>query len=162
MNEMIIPEKTASIDFENGGFQNAGTMPDMRDQYDINDPGREYAVSRPVIYNDFAANHLKADDVHLKRLVWIKANEQDFIKAIEHPEIIEKSLRTRSDGFYSATHIVKVSYPTNSGDEYMVVAISLSKDKKKDSYHQVTTIHNKPKKDIFKKDGTIREKYKQA
>ena len=158
----IIPEKAKSIDFENGGFQNVGTMQDMRNQYDITDPGREFAVSRPVIYNDFAANHLKTDDVHLHRLVWIKANEQDFIKAIEHPEIIEKSLRRRSDGYYSATHLVKVSFPTNSGDEYMVVAISLSKDKETISYHQITTIHNKPKKDIFKKDGTIRDKYKEV
>ncbi len=160
-SEMItIPERTTNIDFEHGGFQNVGTMPDMQNVYDENDPGRKYAVSLPVIYNDFAAKHLQEDNIHSSRLAWIKANESDFVRAIEQPEIVEKLLRARNDGYYSATHIVKVSAPTCSGDEYMVVAISLSKGETEKAFHQITTIHNKAYKDIFKKDGTLRDKYK--
>lgn len=159
---MIIPEKVTSIDFMHGGFQNVGTMPDMCGFYDINDPGRKFAVSKPVIYNDndYAANHLKTDAVHSTRLAWIKINEPDFVRPIENPEIIEKALRSRSDRFYSATHIVKVALPTNSGDEYLFVAISLSKDSSPNGFHQITTIYNKSKNDIFKRDGTLRDKYK--
>lgn len=160
---IVIPNQTDAIDFAAGGFQNVGTMPDMRSFYEEDDPGRKFAISGPVIYNDFAANHLKSDDVHSTRIAWIKSNEQDFIRAIEHPEIIEKTLRRRNDGYYSATHIVKVTHATCPGNAFMVVAISLSKDLPAEcSFHQITTIHNKETKDIFKKDGTIRDKYKYA
>ena len=158
---ITIPAKTNSIDFVNGNFQNVGTIPDMRSLYDLTDPGREYAVSLPVIYNDYAAKHLQSDSDHAVRLVWIKINEQDLVRAIEHPEYIEKKLRARNDGYYSATHIVKVSNPTSNKDQYMAVAISFTKNpSEKNAFHQITTIHPKKERDIIRADGTIKPKYK--
>lgn len=158
---MTIPPKSTDIDYEHGGFQNVGTAPDMRSFYDSNAPGRLYAVSKPVIYNDYVANHLKMDDVHSSRVPWIKANEAVFVRAIEHPEYIEKELCARNDGFYSATHIVKVQHLTSSSDQYMAVAISYSKDAN-GGYHQMTTIHLKKERDIMRAVGSIKPKYKRA
>ena len=155
-----IPAKTKSIDFEHGGFQNVGTMCDLRNIYDAEDPGHIYAVSRPVIYNEFAAKHLLSDDVHSSRLAWIKSNESDFVRAIEKPEFVEKTLRLRRDGFYSGTHIVKVSNSTSSSDEYMVVAITYTQNPdQENSFHQITTIHPKRKREIFTFTGELRDKY---
>lgn len=158
---LVIPPKTNNIDFERGGFQNVGTAPDMTGFYDPGDPGREFATSRPVIYNDYAARHLKEDDVHSSRLPWIKANEADFVRAIEHPEFVEISLRARKDGYYSATHIVKVTNPTSASNQYMAVAISYSKDKN-GGFHQITTIHPKKERDILRADGTVKPKYRRV
>ena len=157
---ITIPEKTMSIDFEHGGFQNIGIMRDLRNIYNAADPGHIYAVSRPVIYNEFAAKHLLSDDVHSSRLAWIKSNESDFVRAIEEPEFVEKTLRLRRDGFYSGTHIVKVSNSTSFSDEYMVVAITYTQNPdKENSFHQVTTIHPKRKREIFTSNGELRDKY---
>ena len=155
-----IPEKTENINFEQGGFQNAGTMPDMRSIYDETDPGRKFAVSKPVIFTDYVAHHLQIDFVHSSRLQWIKNNESDFVRAIENPEFVEKKLRSRNDGFYSATHIVKVQHPTSRSNTYMAVAISLSKDiYAPGTYHQITTIHPLAERDVIKSNGEIKPKY---
>lgn len=156
---VTIPAKTTSIDFEHGGFQNIGTMQDMRALYDISDPGREFAVSKPVLYNNYASDHLRSDPVHMARLAWIKSNESDLVRAIEHPEYIEKELRQRNDGYYSATHFVKVQNPTSHSNTFMAVAISLSKEKD-GGYHQITTIYPKREKDIIRTDGSIKGKFK--
>ncbi len=155
---IVIPEKATSIDFLCAGVQNVGTMPDMRYLYGEDDPGREYAVSKPVLYNVYASSHLQSDPKHAERLAWIKENGTLFFKAIEEPEFIEKRLRQRKDGFYSATHFVKISHPKFSRDTMMCVAISLSKDEV-GGYHQVTTIYPKRTSDIIRVDGTIKDNF---
>ena len=156
---ITIPAKTTSIDFVNGGYQNIGTMPDMRSFYSNNDSGKKFAVSKPVLYNNYASEHLQSDPVHVSRLSWIKSNEADLIRAIERPEYIEKELRQRSDGFFSATHFVKVQNPTSSSNTFMAVAISLSKEEI-GGFHQITTIYPKRERDIIRADGSIKSKFK--
>ncbi len=153
---VTIPKKTSFVDIYNTNPQNVGTLPDMRSSYSQDDPGREFSVPLPVIYNNFALDHLAKD--HPERFAWLQANAQDIIRAIEHPEFIEKTLRIRNDGFYSATHFVRVSHPTSQSNTMMGIAISLSKDKK-GGYHQITTIYPKRERDIVRSDGTIKDKF---
>ncbi len=67
-------------------------------------------------------------------------------------------MRLLINGYFSATQIVDTGNLVNGQPEYLVIAISLS-NKKTGQYHQITTIHPARWKDIFKGDGTLRDKY---
>lgn len=151
------PMQAADIDFSSITPQYLCDFMDMTGSYE-GDPGGKYATSLPVMYVDLTARHLNEDETHRKRLVWLEKNKQDLIKAIIAPEIIEKTLRARNDGHYSATHFIKVMHPLDSGSEYMAVAISLANERES-AFHQITTIYPRAKRAIFKPDGSVREKY---
>ncbi|MEA4811164.1 MAG: phage minor capsid protein [Anaerolineaceae bacterium] len=152
---LISPEE---IDFESvNKIQHVANFGDQRSLYPDTEPGKRFLTNLPVHYNEFAANHLLSDDTHASRLKWIKVNCNDFVRAIENPEIIEKALRPRNDGHFSATNIVKLRYSGEKEWEFMAVAISLSKDNS--GYHQVTTIHPLKFRDIFNAKGELKKKY---
>jgi len=152
-----VKPKPTMIDFKSEKEQVVTNFGDQMNYYPDTEPGREYAVDLPVVYNEFAAKHLKSDELHSKRFNWLENNTSDFIRAISNPEIIENIIRQRKNGHYSLTNIVRVTNPGNEGWDYMVVAISLSKDRS--GFHQITTIHPKRYKEMFKKDGSLRGIY---
>lgn len=153
------PIKPEQIDFTAlDKVQYVANLGDQRGLYSVDDPGREYVRDLPVYLNQFGTTHLVSDDMHLLRIHWISRNASDFVRAIEKPEIIEKTLRPKRSGGYSTSHIVKVSNPTNTGDEFMLVSIWLS-PKIEGGYHQIITIHPLEKRRLFKADGSIRDKY---
>ena len=155
-----VPEaKPIKIDFESDKKQIVTNFGNQTGYYPDTEPGREYAIDLPVVYNEYAAKHLKSDDIHRKRLAWIEDNSMDFIRAIRNPEMIEKVMRLRNDGHFSVTNIVKVAIPGGEQWEYLAVAISLSKDKQ--GAHQITTIHPMRYRDLFYKiTGLPKNKYK--
>lgn len=155
LNKPIDPAK---INFKSGEYQRISNLGDIRSLYQSHDPGINYATSKPVIYNHFAADHLLADDAHKIRLPWLQKNADGFVRAINSPDFIEKSLRLRRDGYFSATHIVELFPGGKDEERFMTVAISLSKNPTM-GYHQVTTIHPATWRNIYKADGNLREKY---
>jgi len=155
-----LTEKAAGIDFRSKEYQRIADLGDMRRFYESTDPGKDYAISRPVIYNQFAANHLLSDAVHRERITWLERNIEGLRRAITSPDFIEKQLRLRKDGYFSATHIVDLGEKELDKERFLVVAISLSKDQT-NGYHQITTIYQKAWRDILKSDGTLRDKYRQ-
>ena len=152
------PIDPAKINFKSGDHQCIADLSDVRCLYQPHDPGINYATSKPVIFNHFAADHLLADDVHKIRLPWLQKNVDGFVKAIRSPDFIEKNLRFRKDGYFSATYVSELFAGGNEDERFMIVAISLSKNTE-NGYHQVTTIHPARWRDIFKSDGTLRDKY---
>jgi hypothetical protein len=152
-----LEKQTPKVDFRSPEYQRVADLGDVRSSYDPADPGVNYAVSRPVIYNQFAYDHLMSDDLHRARLPWLERNAGGLAKAISSPAFIEKQLRLRRDGFFSTTHIAELVGEAGE-DRYIVVAISLSKNMT-GGYHQITTIHPAKWKDIFKSNGTLRDKY---
>jgi len=158
--KVVDPEvkpKPKTIDFESDKEQVVTNFGNQTNYYPDTESGREYAIDLPVVYNAFAAKHLKGDEMHSKRLPWIEQNLADLVRAIESPEIIENKVRQRKNGHYSLTNIVRVTNPGNEGWDYMVVAISLAKGRS--GFHQITTIHPKRYKELFKKDGSLRGIY---
>lgn len=155
-----IAKQTPKVDFRSPEYQRVADLGDVRSSYDPADPGVNYAVSRPVIYNKFAHDHLMSDDLHRARLPWLEKNVDGLRQAIRSPGFVEKQLRLRRDGHFSATHIVELAAGGKDDERYMMVAISLSKNST-NGYHQITTIHPARWRDIFKADGTLRNKYVQ-
>lgn len=153
------PIKPEQIDFTAiDKVQYVANFGDQRGLYPAEDPGREYARDLPVFLNQYGTRHLISDDLHILWLAWVSRNASDVIRAIEKPEIIEKTLRPKRSGGYSASHIVRVSSPTSPGDEFMLVSIWLS-PKIDGGFHQIITIHPLEKRRLYKADGTIRDKY---
>ena len=153
-----VPE-VKQIDFESEKEQVITSFGNQTNYYPDTELGREYAIDLPVIYNEYAAKHLKKDDAHRKRFDWIESNTVDFVRAIRNPEMIEIAMRLRDDGYFSVTNIVKVSNPGVEVWEYLAVAISLSKDKY--GNHQITTVHPMRYRDLFYKiTGLPKKKYK--
>lgn len=150
----ISPE---DIDFTSEKDQYVADFGDQRILYPLTEPGREYGIDLPVIYNKYAANHLLSDTTHAGRLGWIKDNANDFVKAIHDPEFIERIMRLRNDGCYSVTNIAKVAISGGKQWEYVSVAISLSKSS--DGYHQITTIYPVKYRDLFRASGELKGKY---
>lgn len=148
------------IDFYSDFPQRVGIMSDLQKFYDVSDPGYKYVIPKPVIYNNYARDHLLDNKDHEKRIAWILQNEEDFIRAVEKPEIVEKVLRSRNDGHYSATHFVRVSNPWGKDGEYLGVAISLSLKEDNSGYHSITTIYSRPTRNIINKDGSLKKQYR--
>ncbi|MGI6741526.1 MAG: hypothetical protein ACOX7C_08675 [Brevefilum sp.] len=146
------------IDFASTDYQYVADLGDMRKLYQLNDPGKEFAISRPVIFNEYSANHLLSDSLRKERIPWIETNINQFLRALISPDLIEKTLRKRKDGYFSATHIVDLGKEKTDSKGFMAVAISLSKDLY-NGYHQITTIYPRTWRNIYNSDGTLREKY---
>ncbi|MFZ3150691.1 MAG: hypothetical protein WA116_03305, partial [Anaerolineaceae bacterium] len=154
-NVLIKPEE---IDFRSvEKDQYVADFGDQRNLYPDNEAGKDFAVDLPVHYNQFAARHLQSDSVHSSRFLWIQENANDFVRAIEFPEFIERAMRLRNDGHFSITNIVKVVNPGTEQWDYIAVAISLSKDGT--GFHQITTIHPISYRQLYKSDGQLRNKY---
>ena len=152
------PVKPQKIDFTAlDKVQYVANLGDQRRLYSAEDPGREYARNLPVYLNQYGTRHLISDDTHFIRIAWIGKNAEDFTRCIANPDIIEKVIRSRTDGHFSLTNIVKVSTPGERNWEYMVVSISLSKGDS--GYHQITTIHPKKYRELFRSDGQFRANY---
>lgn len=151
--------KNASvIDFRSEESQHIADLADVRDFYSLDDPGREFAIPRPVIYNNFGFSHFLSDETHKKRIPWIEARIDKVIKAISNPEYIEARLRVRKDGYFSATYLVDLGINESSEKRFLAVAISLGKDLV-NGYHQITTIQPIRASAVFKPDGSLKEKY---
>ena len=152
---LIKPEQ---IDFAGvNKVQHVTNFGDQRHFYPELEPGRRWAVDAPVHLNNYGTEHLLKDELHSRRIGWLQANSQDFVRGIHAPEFIESKIRLRRDGHYSVTNIVKVSEPGEKGWEYMATAISLSKTS--NGYHQITTIHQLKLRDLFYANGVLKPKY---
>ena len=157
LRDLNYSKDSASIDFDHGGFQLIETMPNMIDTYGADDPGKVYALSKPVIYNDYTSRHITMD--HPERRNWLFANEESVIKAVTQPEFVERKLRHNNNGHYSATHIVKAINQTSKGDEYLAVAISFDLETTPTGFHQITTIHQMGNRQLFYKNGELKDKF---
>ena len=146
------------IDFNSGENQRVGIMANVQNYYSTIDPGREFATPRPVMYNQFGVNHFNSDEKHKKRIPWIEEHYDKFIKAIVSPEIIEKEIRLRKDGYFSVTHIVDLGADNKENERFLAVALSLSKNPI-NGYHQITTIYPRTWENLFRADGMLRDKY---
>lgn len=152
---VILPKK--KIDFASEENQYVAHIGNIQKNF-LNSAGHEFIVPRPVIYNNFTSRHL-LDESHKIRLQWLKENQENIIRAISHPEIVEANLRYRADGHYSITQIVEVAQKDEKRN-YLAVAISLSKENADNSYHQITTIYPIKQRDLFLFDGRLKIKYK--
>jgi hypothetical protein len=152
---LIKPEQ---IDFAGvNKVQHVANFGDQRHFYPELEPGRRWTVDAPVHLNNYGTEHLLKDELHSRRIGWLQANSQDFVRGIHAPEFIESKIRLRRDGHYSITNIVKVSEPGEKGWEYMATAISLSTTP--NGYHQITTIHQLKLRDLFYANGVLKPKY---
>jgi len=159
---IFIPSRHApgkKIDFASSTPQYIADLGDIANHYSPGDPGKQYVVTRPVFYNSFGASHL-TDDAHKYRLNWLTGNQEGLVKAIQSPDFIEKDLRPRNDGHFSATLIKELRPGTKDENRFMTVAVSLSLEPGK-GYHQITTIHPASWKALFYADGTLKPKYLQ-
>lgn len=155
-----IPRKMGNIDFASSESQYIADLGDVQKHYSVDDPGTKFAIRRPVFYNNYGAGHL-TDKEHQSRLIWLKQNQEHLPIAVSSPEIIERTLRPRLDGHYSATQIIELPKKSDGKNRYMAVAISLSQDVSgSDAYHQITTIYPIKFRDLFTPNGELKEKYK--
>jgi len=144
------------MDFSSSEPQYIADLGNIKKYYSEDDPGIDYVIQGPVIYNEYSSTHL-AEKEQRRRLSWLRENQDSLIKAIVSPDIIEKRLRSRKDGHYSATLIVRLP----SGDSYLVAAVSLSLELP-DGYHQITTIHPAKWSDFHHKNGEMKKKYREV
>ena len=145
------------IDFTSTDPQHIADLGDIQRHFQVDDPGYKFITQRPVIYNRFASGHL-TDEAHRQRLVWLEKHQQGLIDSILHPDFIEKVTRERTDGHYSITLIKELFSGGENEGRFISIAISLSRDFEA-GYHQITTIHPTRWRNIFYKDGRIKEKY---
>lgn len=156
-----IPNLTAQakkIDFSSSEFQYVADLGDIRKYYEDEDSGKRYVIPRPVYYNSFSAGHL-TDEGHKYRLQWLDENEDGFRRTVQVPDFIEKRLRIRDDGHYSATLIGELRPGTKNENRFVVIAVSLSLEPGQ-GYHQITTVHPAKWKDLFYTNGELKSKYR--
>lgn len=156
-----IPDLTKKVDkinFRSVEYQYVTDLGDIAGTYPVDNPGLRYVTKRPVIYNKYSASHL-TDEQHRLRISWLESNQSNITRAIESPEIIERNLRLRSDGFYSSTQIVELQRQIGSERKFLAIAISLSKNLTGIGWHQITTIYPIKYRDLFFSTGEIKQKY---
>ena len=145
------------IDFTSTDPQHIADLCDIQRYFQPDDPGYQYIIQRPVIYNDYSSGHL-TDELHRLRLEWLIKNQDGLIKAITQPDFIETKCRIRNDGHYSIT-LLSEMYPGGKKEKrFLTVGISLSLELE-NGYHQITTIHPATWKDIFYAHEGLKVKY---
>lgn len=146
------------IDFKSKEYQKVTNLGNVGKYYPDDDPGKSFVTSQPVIYNQYAATHIRGKD-RGKRLEWLQENAKGLSNAIQSPDFIEQQIRVRKDGHYSITLISELRPGDKEEDRFMVVAMSLSKNLEK-GFHQITTIHPTSWKDLFYANGDLKPKYR--
>jgi hypothetical protein len=136
--------------------QQIGETTDLRWLYPEGQAGREHLRALPVHTNQFLIDHLCAD--HPERIPWIRTQREAIHRALADPLLAESRLRRSNAGYWRVT---LVGNADGDEHEYVVVALSLANlpGMSDSEFHQIVTMHWAEYKDLFKADGSARDRW---
>ena len=130
--------KGSAVDFDARKRQSLGRSADLRNQYQKDEPGRDYLRSADVILQPGRIRHLQERDK--ARVNFLKREPTLPVEAIRSPEIVYRHLVLKESGHWSQVFARESrKYP---GD-WVVVAVNLGflPHQAGPKYHEARTIH---------------------